>query len=143
MSEELATTTAEPQNLTPTGELAEVQPTKVTEQDTHTPADVAAVFFMRNKGILKQNLDKLSLRQIKRVLFAIAAYPLAGEYNPKSDEEKAVAYLINEMMFNKSIMSLQAEIDRAEKTRQKEETEKMNNLLETKQGETENGIQNP
>lgn len=101
------------------------QQTSITDVPTHTPADIAAAFFDKNKRLLKTKLSTLSQRQLKRVLFNAAAYPFTdAEYKPRTEEEKSVIYLLSEMMLNKAIMQLQFEMERAEKASNKEQEEK-------------------
>lgn len=81
----------------------------------HTPEDTAALFFKMNKDKLKQNLAKLSQRQLKRVIMTAAAYPLTDhEHDGASDIEKNSLYLLNEMLINKSVMLLSVEMAKAE-----------------------------
>lgn len=104
----------------------------------HSPADIAAAFFSMNEKKLNNLLRRMSVRQLRRVIMSVASYPLKGEYNPKSNEEKGVAYIFSEMMFNKSIMTLQLEAERVEdaQKREQENLKETNKLIE---GDIKNG----
>lgn len=102
---------------------------------THEPADIAAMFFTMNEKKLRTALKKLSAKQTFRMVMAVASYPLIkNEYLPKTDEERAAAYLFNEMTFNKNIMQLQIEAKRMEEAMAKEQ--------ETNISATAEGVEN-
>lgn len=89
--------------------------TTVAVQDTHKPEDVAAAFFKLNSNKLELLLDKLSAKQLRRVIFNACAYPFVDvKYNPRTDEERQTAYVVHEMMLNKTIMQLSYEMQLAE-----------------------------
>lgn len=109
------------------------------KDSTHTPADVAAMFFMMNEKKLRNAIKKMSAKQTYRMIMAVASYPLIkNEYLPKTDEERAAAYLFNEMTFNKNIMQLQLEAAKMEEAMKNEELNKETNTA-TAEGEQANG----
>lgn len=89
--------------------------------DLHSPADIAAAFFMMQGPKLARNLEKMSVKQLRRMIMYVASFPLNDKtFKPKTDKEASAAYTFNEMTFNRAIMQLQAEYDKASKTSQKE-----------------------
>lgn len=120
-----------------TQELSEV-PVETTEEIEqlpelppsldHSPADTAAVFFKRYQKELVARLQTMSLRQVKRVIMAVGSHPFNGAYSPKDKNEERVAYLFNEMVYNKTIMILDFEKQRIETTK-KEELEQIENTV--------------
>jgi hypothetical protein len=82
-----------------------------------TPADKAAAFFQMSALKLKSLIDNMSLRELKRMVMNVGTYPyLDRNYEVKkgSVEEKAT-YCFNEMVWQKTIMQLQFEQEKAEK----------------------------
>lgn len=97
---------------------------KVTQQEVHQPEDIAAAFFKLNQAKLERQLSNLSSKQLRRVIFNACSYPFVDkEYKPRTEEEKQVAYVIHELMLNKTIMTLSFEMQEAEKALKKQETE--------------------
>lgn len=81
----------------------------------HDPADAAAVFFSREKPLLVSLLNGMSVKQIRRFVVHVASYPLLGPGDIlQSEEEKRAAYLFGQMVWNKSIMQLQLEMEKHE-----------------------------
>lgn len=107
----------------------------VVEQQAKSPADMAAVFFKMQQPRLNFIINKLSAKQMRRVIFNATSYPfVAKEYQPRDEDEKAAAYLIHEMMLNKTVMQLHFEMEQAEKALlQQQNSDTMNS--ETNEGE--------
>lgn len=83
--------------------------------EANNPEDVAAVFFSMNQKKLSMLLDKLSAKQLRRVIFNACSYPFVDkQYTPRTDEEKSAAYLVHEMVLNKTIMQLSFEMQKAD-----------------------------
>lgn len=79
----------------------------------HSPADVAAAFFKLNSGKLKNILSKLSMNQMRRVIWEATCFPLIpGSQSKKEDIEKQALHVINEMLMNKAVMQLEIELQR-------------------------------
>jgi hypothetical protein len=105
----------------------------------HSPSDIASAFYALNEKKLKRCLEKLSVRQLRRVIMLVASYPLRDVYKTNNIDERGASYLLNEMVMNKVIMQLQVESERAEAAQKaEEEREKLN----TTNNETlEQGVQ--
>lgn len=90
----------------------------------HDPADAAAVFFSREKPMLKSLLNGMSVKQIRRFVIHVASYPLldAGDVL-QSEEEKRAAYLFGEMVWNRVIMQMQVEMEKTEAAMKQRELE--------------------
>lgn len=109
----------------------------LAEDPSGTAADKAAAFFQKSAADLQIHLNGMSLREIKRMVMNVATYPyLDRAYTVKrgSIEEKA-SYRFNEMVWQKTIMQLQFEQEKALKAM---EEQKELNLSLTK-GDTDNG----
>lgn len=90
--------------------------------EQHAPEDVAAQFFMMQKSRLFIMLDKLSAKQLRRLLFNVCSYPFVDkQYMPRTEEEKSTAFLVHELMLNKTIMQLSFEMQKAEEGLKKQE----------------------
>lgn len=88
----------------------------ITQQEAHKPEDVAAAFFRMEKAKFQMLLSKMAPYQLRRAVMNAVSYPFVDEeYNPESEEEKQFAYLVHELMLNKSIMQLSFEMQQAEK----------------------------
>lgn len=88
---------------------------EVVPAPTHNPEDVAAMFFKMNQTKLKYNLSQLSMKQLKRVIYTAASYPLIdNEYSPRTPEENTTIYIMNEMLNQKMIMTMTAEMQKVE-----------------------------
>lgn len=104
------------------------------EGEVHKAEDIAAAFFRLNEAKLVHQLDKLSIKQLRRVLYNACAYPFVKEdYKPETTEEQDCAYVVHEMMLNKTIMQLSFEMEQAEKATKNQESNETNNNL--KKGE--------
>lgn len=109
----------------------EVLEQKMVEQElaadpSGLPYDKAAAFFQKSAIDLEILLNNMSLRALKRMIMNVATYPyLDRNYTVKkgSNEEKA-SYRFNEMIWQKTIMQLQFEQEKALKAM---EDEKLNN----------------
>lgn len=101
--------TLEPQDST--GFAAPLQ-----EAPTHTPADMAAMFFSMNEKKLQVALGQLSIRQARRIIYNLASYPLgkSSNYALKTDAEKSVVYITNEMLNNKQVMAMAIQLEAAQ-----------------------------
>ena len=61
----------------------------------------------------------MSAKQLRRIIFNVVSFPLIDtKYAPKVQEEKDAVYLMTEMVFNRTIMTLTAEMAKAEKAMQ-------------------------
>lgn len=116
--------TADSQIISP--EVVEqVMVDKALQDPAGLPADKAAAFFMKSAQELSRLIKDMSLRELKRMVMNIAAYPYIDIKVPKkgSIEERAT-YFFNEMTTHKMIMQLQFE---QEKVLKEMEEEKNNN----------------
>lgn len=137
--------TSMPQSETPveaiSPELVEqVMVDKALKEDpTGTPGDKAAAFFQRSVVELKSLLEDMSLREIKRMILNVATYPfLDRNYEVKKGSIEAKAsYRFNEMVWQKTIMQLQFEQEKAQKAMDEGKDKEQTNLTLTK-GETTN-----
>jgi hypothetical protein len=118
-------------------ELQEITELPV-ETEKHNPSDIAAAFFFLNEKKFNNVLKTLSARQLRRVMMSVASYPLKGDYNPRTENEKSAAYLFNEMTFNRSIMQLEEEARRFEQALAAEQ-EREALTQTTNEGVTTNG----
>lgn len=97
----------------------------VTIQDIHQPEDIAAAFFQRSKPVLKKLLGTMSAKQMRRFVMHVGSYPHHDKGDlPRTEEEKKAAYILNEMMFNKTIMQLAAEAQKVDEAQKQEELQK-------------------
>lgn len=87
-----------------------------TPAPTHTPADMAAMFFSMNEKKLQVALGQLSIRQARRIIYNLASYPLgkSTNYALKTDAEKSVVYITNEMLNNKQVMAMAIQLEAAQ-----------------------------
>lgn len=95
--------------------VEQTQQEQVVAQPAHSPADVAAAFFLKSKAEIKHLLTNMSAKQIRRFTMHAISYPMcdAGDM-PKTGEEKRAAYLFNEMIQHKLIMQLATEMAKVE-----------------------------
>lgn len=96
---------------------------EVKEEVQHSPADAAAAFFRLEEPRFKLLLEQMSAKQIRRFVMYVGAFPLTDRYKLQNDLEKRAAYLFGQMVFNKSIMQLQFEMERVEQAQKLKETE--------------------
>lgn len=97
------------------------------------PEDIAAAFFMKEKWNLKRILTNMSVKQIRRFVMHVAAYPMHDPGDtPKTDAEKSAAHLFNEMVTNKTMMQLAVEMEKAEAASNKITLEENNKTEEIK-----------
>ena len=88
---------------------------KIAATGQHSAADVAAAFFQLNAPKFEKLLSEMAPYKIRRAVLNAVTYPFIDRgYDPDTDEEKAFAYLVHEMMLNKTIMQLSFEMDKAE-----------------------------
>jgi len=118
--------------------------------EDYSPEDLAAAFFTLNHKRLLQGLHMMSKRQLIRVCYHISAMGLKDTKAALQDEiEKRCAYVMNEMIYNRVVMQLHAEMEKADNAAQKELSEQVNHdiikpsleqlgeqKLENKDGET-------
>lgn len=129
-------TTINPNNMT----QAELE--AGIKNGNHSPADVAAAFFSLEYPRFRALLNELSQNELIRLCLNLAGNEFVPEANRlKSEKEKSAYYLGNQMVFNRSIMQLQYEMDRAEAAQKAQEekeskTEEQTSLV---QGENTNG----
>lgn len=119
--------TADSQVLSP--DLVEqVMVEKALQDPAGLPADKAAAFFMKSAQELSRLIKDMSLRELKRMVMNVAAYPYIDIKVPKkgSIEERAT-YFFNEMTTHKMIMQLQFEQEKV----LKEMEEEKNNTNQT------------
>lgn len=103
-----------------------------TKKEQHDPADLAATFFKMQAPRLDRLLDKMSAKQLRRLIFNAVSYPLVDrKYAPRVQEEKDAAYLVAEMVFNRAIMQLTVEMQKAQN-----EMDKQNNSTNTEDNVT-------
>ena len=77
----------------------------IVEEQKPAPEDMAAAFFRMQKPRLLMLIEKLSAKQMRRILVNACSYPFVDRaYEPKNETERAVAFLANEMVVNKTIM---------------------------------------
>lgn len=110
---------------------------ELAEDPTGTPADKAAAFFQRSAIDLNVLLNQMSLRALKRMVLNVATYPyLERDYTVKkgSTEEKA-SYRFNEMVWQKTLMQLQFEQEKALKAIEEGKDKEAHTL---QKGENEN-----
>ena len=102
----------------------------LAEDPTGTSADKAAAFFQRSAHDLKILLDKMSLREMKRMIMNVSTYPyLDRNYEVKSGSVEAKAsYRFNEIMWQKTIMQLQFEQEKALKAMEEGKDKETGNL---------------
>ncbi len=94
----------------------------VVQKDNYTPADVAAAFFRLNAPKFRELLAKMAPYQIRNALMNAVTYPFTDtKYEPESQDEKTFAYLVHEMLLNKTIMQLHWEMEKAESDLKKQE----------------------
>jgi hypothetical protein len=83
-------------------------------------------------------IDQMSVRQMRRLIFNACSYPFVDrEYQPRTEEEKSAAYLVHEMMLNKTIMTLHYEMEQAERALQTPQNDGI--ITEETKGEQSNG----
>ena len=97
-------------------------PTEMKPED-YSPEDLAAAFFTLNHKRLLQGLSHMSKRQLIRVCYHVCCMGLQDtKAQLQDDVEKRCAYVMNEMITNRVIMQLHAEMDKADKAAQAELT---------------------
>lgn len=90
-----------------------------TKKEQYAPEDLAATFFKMQAPKLSRLLHEMSAKQLRRIIFNVVSFPLIDtKYAPKVQEEKDAVYLMTEMVFNRTIMTLTAEMAKAEKAMQ-------------------------
>lgn len=95
----------------------------VNEKPSYKPEDLAATFFAMQAPKLDNLLNNMSAKQMRRVLFNAVSYPLVDrKYHPRTQEEKDVAYLVGEMVLNRTIMQLSFEMAKADEDMKKQAT---------------------
>lgn len=93
------------------------------QQENHNPEDIAAAFFKLNFTKLVNITNKMSLRQLKRLVVQVAAYPFTPTaYEPRSQDERIAAYTFNEMVTNKVVMQLAFEAQKIQEKQNAQET---------------------
>lgn len=128
-------------------EFAEISPAEleagmiekaIQEDPTGSAGDKAAAFFQRSAVDLNMLLNGMSLRAIKRMVMNVATYPyLDRNYEIKRDSVEAKAsYRFNEMVWQKTIMQLEFEQEKAMKALAEENT----NTLSLEKGTNTNVI---
>lgn len=113
----------------------------ITESEGKQPEDVAAVFFRMQAPKFRELLTKMAPYQLRRAILNAVVYPLIDtQYDPETEEERQFAYLVHELMLNKTIMQLAYEQQKVEEGLQKEQEVGTMGTEETKtEGETSNG----
>jgi hypothetical protein len=112
---------------------------EIVQTPSYSEADIAASFFSMQAPRLDKLLNKMSAKQLRRLIFNASSYPLVDrKYNPKTQDERDAAYLIAEMVLNRSIMQLHFEMQRVEEDLQKKaESDKLALVNETKEENNE------
>ncbi len=100
------------------------------------PEDLAAAFFKQNYPRLKNIVNNISRNGLERAVICAAAYPLVPDgYKVKTDDEKFLSHVLEQMVYSKIMM---VEVAKLQKIEQAQDLEKMNELTITK-GENNNG----
>jgi hypothetical protein len=98
------------------------------------PEDLAAAFFRQNYPRVKALLGKLSKRGIERAVMCAAAYPLVPEgYKWRSEEERQLAWSLEQMIACKALMIESVKLQKMTST---EDLEKQNELSLDKGADT-------
>ena len=93
----------------------------VVEEQAASPEDHAAAFFRLQQPTFAKLLSEMAPYQLRRAILNAVTYPFNGtEYAPESEEEKQFAYLVHELMLNRTIMQLAFEMQKAEEGLQKQ-----------------------
>lgn len=101
------------------------------KQNPHSPEDSAAAFFMKNQNLLRNAVNAMSSKQLRRFLYNLVSYPhVETGKEVKSQLEKEALHVANEMVMNKAVMQLAFELGKAEEAMKKEDA-KTQQLLET------------
>lgn len=81
----------------------------------NSPEDIAAAFFKMEQPRFDIILNSLSHKQMKRFIRNLVLNPyLPKEQQMVTEEEKKAYYIADQMMFNKTIMRLSAEMQALE-----------------------------
>lgn len=113
----------------------------IKQQEQYSPEDVAAAFFRMNRNKFEELLGKMAPYQIRRAVMNAVSYPFVDEeYNPSDNDERQFAYLVHELMMNKSMMMMAGEMLKVAEDVSKHDTnakkaQETNNIKE----EVENG----
>jgi len=80
-----------------------------------SPEDVAAAFFQLEYPRFKGMLSVLSRNELERLCLNLAAKELVPDANKlKTDKERSAMYLGDQMIFNRVVMQLTVEMQKAE-----------------------------
>lgn len=98
----------------------------------NNPEDIAAAFYTKHHQRLLNNLSQMSKRQLVRVAYHVATNGLTHkDFKLNDDIEKQTAYTMLEMISNRVIMQLHAEMEKALTNEQKSDI-----INESKENET-------
>ena len=120
------TTTNSTEEKVNVNDMSREQLEQVIKTQQHSPEDVAAAFFALEMPRLRAAILTMSQKQLRRFLFNLVAYPLVPEgAEMKTDLEKSAYYLAEQMISNKTMMQLHAEMQRAENAQKLLEQQKL------------------
>lgn len=140
MSEEQTTLTVDsqlPEQVIAPAELEKAMVEKALQDPAGLPADKAAAFFMKSAQELSRLIKDMSLRELKRMVMNVAAYPYVDMKVPKKGSlEERATYFFNEMIWHKTIMQLQFEQEKALEAMEQEKDKETHSLIK---GENDNG----
>ena len=130
---------------TETKELSALDVKEAVKMDQNAPEDVAAAFFALEYPRFRAMLGELSHNELVRVCLNLAGNEFVPDANKvKSDKEKSAFFLGNEMVFNRAIMRLSFEMQKAEEAQKRlDEQEALKqqetNTISSTEGEQSNG----
>jgi hypothetical protein len=125
------------QQTTVTKELDAVEVAQAAQTGNNNPEDVAAAFFALEYPRFKAMLQTLSQNELVRLALNLAGNEFVPEANKlKTEKEKTAYYLGNQMIFNRSIMLLTYEMQKAEEAARLEEQSKQEENTNKPEGET-------
>lgn len=138
MSEDQQTTTEPTQVTMNPNDMTRAELEADLKNNKHSPADVAAAFFALEYPRYRALLNELSQNELIRLCLNLAGNEFVPEANRlKSEKEKSAYYLGNQMVFNRSIMQLTVEMERAEAAQKAQEEREKNST--PSEGENTNG----
>lgn len=127
--------------------VAEAAPAQPTPQPVaQSPEDVAATLFKLYQPKFVQLVDRLPLKQARRVLKRLVTYPLADkQYAPKSEAEKnawAIGDRLLEAKYVMTIFAMSEQMNKKVSAEAQEEAKivKVEDVLKENKGE-ENGTE--
>lgn len=132
----------ENQPQTTTRELTADQVMDSVKNDKNTPEDIAAAFFTLEYPKFKALLNVLSMNELIRLCLNMAGKEFVPDANKlKSDNEKSAFYLADQMIFNRSIMLLSYEMQKAEQAQKLLDSNDNNTEIKTVDNDQQKGEQ--